>query len=147
MVIPEIQKVKDVFKDANKLYNDILFRYVNMSSTKAELIRYNHSQLEKGIRSDGTKINPFYVSLKYKNRFNPVDLYLEGDFYKSFKVAVVKGNDVLLLIWASDFKAPFLKGDYGKEILGLTDGNVEKFAQNFVTYFTTELPKEIINTI
>ena len=147
MEIPAIRKAKSVFDNADKLYNDILFKYVNLASTQRLIIGLNHLQLENGIKSDGSKIKPFYASLKYKGRRSPVDLYLEGDFYKSFKVSVVKGQDVFLLIWASDFKSPFLKGNYGKEIFGLTDTSVQLFVDNFRPYFLTEIERIIKDSI
>lgn len=147
MVIPEIEKAKNVFNDANKLYNDILFRYVNLSSTKRELINYNRLQLSKGIKSNGKLITPFYASIFYKGRISPVDLKDTGSFYRSFKVAILNNTDIFIHIYATDPKTPKLEFKYSKEIFGLTDSNVELFAQNFITYFLTEISKEIINRI
>lgn len=143
MFIPEIHKAINVFEKIDAIYNKVLFRYLNLSSTQRKIIGYNHSQLEKGIKSDGSLITPFYASLKYKGRRAPVDLYLEGNFYRSFKIEVFENTDVYLFIFASDRKANFLKGKYDKKILGLTENSIDLFVQNLIPYFKREMPKEI----
>ncbi len=100
MFIPEIHKAINVLKKIEPLYNKILFKYLNSTSTQRDIIGYNHNQLEKGFKSDGTQITPFYASLKYKGRKSPVDLYLEGNFYRSFKIEVFENTDVFLFIFA-----------------------------------------------
>lgn len=147
MLIPEISNVINALNDMPKMYNTILLRYLKLVSTQRTLLTYNKFQLSEGMKSDGTQIKPFYASLKYKGRRSPVDLHLTGDFYRSFKIEVFESTDVFLFIFASDKKANFLKGDYGEEIFGLTDENIDRFADDFKEYFLNEIGKEMINRI
>ena len=149
MFIPEIHKAINILEKIEPLYNEILVDYLNLSSTQNKLIGYNHAQLRQGINSDGKLIKPFYANIKYKGRKSPVDLYLEGNFYRSFKIEVFKNTDVYLFIFASDSKTRFLTSDsrYGKKVIGLTDKSIDLFAKDFIPYFKREIARKIKNMI
>lgn len=147
MLINAIDNVINVFKNADKLYNVILVNYIALVSTQRQILDYNRNQLSKGLKSTGELIKPFYASLNYKGRRSPVDLKQEGDFYKSFKLTAIKGSDVFLYIYATDSKTERLQEKYGNAILGLTDRNVDRFAEDFKEHFLLEIRKIITNQI
>lgn len=147
MFIPEIHKTISVFKNIEPIYNKVLFRYLNLTSTRREIIGYNHKQLQKGIKSDGTLITPFYASIFYKGRISPVDLKRTGRFYRSFKLDVTNNSDIYIFISATDPKTPKLEFKYTTKIFGLADSSVELFIQNFIPYFKAEVEREIKNRI
>lgn len=147
MFIPEIEKAINALGKIEPLYNKILIKYLNLASTQREIIGYNHSQLERGIKSDGKLITPFYASIFYKGRISPVDLKRTGRFYRSFKIDVFENTDVFLFISATDPKTPSLEFKYTTRIFGLSDSSVELFVKNFIPYFKTEMEREIKNLI
>ena len=82
---------------------------------KDKLIKANQDYLRRGQDSKGISLGE-YANFKYKKRFEPVDLYLTGDFYSSFDVISNNGKvDVV----ASDWKTDKLKSKYGDNILGV----------------------------
>lgn len=98
-------------------------------------IELNKDQLEMGLRSDGSKVEPFYLSDSYarkKNQrnnrpgFGVPDLKNTGNFYAGF-YAVVKNND--LQIKSSDEKSQKLQDKYGKNIFGLTKDSKNIYLQ------------------
>lgn len=86
----------------------------------------NRQQLEQGIRSDGSPIEPDYtratVAIK-QSKGQPTDkvrLYDTGSFYGSLFVNLF---DNAFVLDATDSKAPELTAKYGDKILGLTPAN------------------------
>lgn len=144
MLIPKIKSTIELLRNADKLYNEILLKYLRLSSTQRILLTYNKSQLAKGINRDGKLITPFYASIFYKGRLSPVDLKDTGKFYRSFRIAIIANKDIFIHIFATDLeKTAKLEFKYGKEIMGLTQTNIDKFIFNFKSYFLVEIEKII----
>jgi len=102
--------------------------------TRFEIIRYNHSQLQRGTRSDGQNIAPNYRNRTYaelKAEQNPLpgfltpDLKLTGGFYSNFFIAV---DTEYYEIDSRDPKTDKLLKKYGENIFGLTQPNKDEYA-------------------
>lgn len=114
---------------------------------KDVIIELNQSQLRQGLTNQGTEIHPLYRSRTYAEfkaslstyeapNFVP-DLYLTGDFYKSFGLEIGNGD---YDIFSNDSKADDLTAKY-KEIFGLSPENLEK-VKTLVTNTFVNLLKE-----
>ena len=103
-----------------------------ITEESAEIQRMNTEQLDDGMRSDKKPIRPPYSPkyAAYKKRLglktNVVTLRLSGDFYKSLHPKRTAPDE--MEVSSNDFKAPFLTGRYGKEVLGLNEDNIDKLA-------------------
>jgi len=103
-----------------------------------EIIRLNQSQLHLGENASGGQLSPLYRSKIYAEfkaslstyeapNYVP-DLYLTGNFYKSFNIDIGRNE---YDIFSNDNKADDLMLKY-KDIFGLTDKNKE-IAMQLVT--------------
>lgn len=90
---------------------------------------------EQGVDRMGKAIRPRYtletVSVKKSKGqiTSHVTLKDEGDFYKSFKIVATLTQ---FEITALDFKTQALTDKYGKEILGLTDENLNEVIHSYI---------------
>lgn len=103
---------------------------------EAEIIDFNvEDQLyERGIDSRGKSLGEYANFTKEKKEqegkpFDRVTLRDEGDFHRSFNVKF--GVD-RFQIEASDSKTEDLQQDWGDEILGLTDQNLDHIKNDFI---------------
>ena len=139
-------------KTMRTIQNDFIVEVVRsiVEKNSNEIIELNTEKqlFDKGIGSDGKRLEPFPYSNPYeklKKRIGqPTDritLRLEGDFYKSFEVVI--GNEQFQ-INANDFKTKFLLKRYGQKVLGLTNSNVSQFSQMIIRpELLTEIRKKI----
>lgn len=109
------------------------------------MIDMNIDQMQDGIRSTGTKIDPPYrpytVSRK-KKIGQPVDrvtLKDSGDFHNSVRIKDYAQKKEL---FAYDPKSEMLQEKYGPEILGLTDSNLSKVRRNVRPIIIADVKKE-----
>ena len=88
-----------------------------MQEKDEQIIDLNHQQLDRGLDSKGNSLGR-YKRFKYKNRFQPVDLKLTGDFRRKDTLAAGKKSAE---IFSQDQKEPWLTKRYGKDIHGVPD--------------------------
>jgi hypothetical protein len=99
-----------------------------VKSSEDEIEELNRDQLWQGTKSDRTKIIPPYApsTIRRKKKkgqpYNRVTLKDTGQFYASIQAFVDQSG---INISSTDFKTKFLKGRYGKEILGLSFPSIE----------------------
>lgn len=104
-----------------------------------QILVLNKKQLNTGKRSDGKSLGK-YKNFKYKNRFEPVDLYKTGDFWNKFTLTAGKKSAE---IFSQDKKSSMLEKKYGKEIFGLTKENTT-VAEDIVKPGLQDLFKEAV---
>jgi len=113
------------------------------------IIELNQSQLRQGLTNKGTAIHPLYRSRTYAEfkaslssyeapNWTP-DLYLTGDFYKSFGLEIGNGE---YDIYSNDGKADDLSKKYS-DIFGLTAENLEKVKINVTNTFVNLLKEKL----
>ena len=102
-----------------------------VAANQSFILDLNRSQLnDYGIKNTGDAVRPGYKNLtinlkKQKGqRIDHVTLKDEGDFYNSFRIEFTQSG---FFIKALDVKTKSLIAKYGREILGLTEPNIEKF--------------------
>jgi len=116
-LIRKLRKVKDLLPAL------LLAVIIESEAAIADL---NIEQLQAGIRSDSSPIEPPYTPLtvaikKVKGQpFDRVTLRDEGDFYQGIKIEVFQ-NEFRLI--GTDNKTFKLESKYGEAILGLTQEN------------------------
>lgn len=86
-----------------------------MSEKDEPILDLNRQQLDRGLDAKGESLGR-YKNFKYKNRYQPVDLKLKGDYREKFTLAAGKKSAE---IFSQDFKDGFLKKRYGKDINGI----------------------------
>lgn len=111
-------KLNDLVQNWDKYLDDFI------QAIEPDLIDVNTDQLDKSIDSKGKKFpayaNPDYAKLK--GRKFP-DLKLTGDFRSDFFVDYF--NDKIY-IDSKDEKTEKLVGQYGEDLFGLTESNLNK---------------------
>lgn len=132
-------EVQELIRKFQKL-KERNFPYEYVRDNKEFVVELNRQQLRKGIKADDTEVTPYYANIKYKGRRKPVDLYLKGDFYRSFRV--VLGNDGFY-IEARDYKSEMLLKKYGAEVLGINFKSLEILRTTFYLYLQKEIRKEL----
>ena len=86
-----------------------------MSENDEPIMDLNKQQLDRGLDAKGETLGK-YKNFKYKNRYQPVDLKLTGDYRNKFTLAAgTKSAE----IFSQDFKDDILKKRYGKDINGI----------------------------
>jgi len=116
-----------------------------------EIIRLNQSQLHLGENAAGGQLSPIYRSKTYAEfkaslstyeapNYVP-DLYLTGDFYKSFGIEIGRNE---YNIFSNDNKADDLMLKY-KDIFGLTDQNKEIAMQLVTKTFVNLISNKLKN--
>lgn len=118
LVLP-LQKIDmvNLFKEALEKKEDTVFIL-------------NYEQLDKGKDAGGKSLGR-YSNFKYKNRYEPVDLLLTGDWRGKFTLAVKEKNAE---IFSQDEKDNKLHKRYGKDITGLDHISKQKLADVIKPY-------------
>lgn len=80
----------------------------------------NEQQLDKGLDAKGKSLGR-YKNFKYKNRFQPVDLKLTGEFRRKFTLTAGKKSAEM---FSQDQKEDILIKRYGKDIHGIQQANM-----------------------
>jgi hypothetical protein len=88
----------------------------SIEKNEDEIMDLNRRQLDRGLDSEGGSLGK-YKNFKYKNRYEPVDLKLTGDFRNKFSLQV---SDKETEIFSQDAKEAKLKKKYGKAIFGIS---------------------------
>lgn len=88
-----------------------------ISANEDRIMDLNRQQLDRGLDSEGRSLGK-YANFKYKNRFQPVDLKLTGDFRNKFSLQI---DDKQTEIFSQDEKETKLIKRYGKDIFGIPD--------------------------
>lgn len=97
-----------------------------LKSNEAVAVDLNLSQLNDGINSDGSSIEPPYRELTREikkgkgQRSDVVTLKDEGDFHEGF---FIEGESFPVGFWSIDYKVIELTQKYGSEFFGLTREN------------------------
>jgi hypothetical protein len=89
------------------------------------ILDLNRQQLNSGIDSRGKSLGK-YANFKYKNRYQPVDLKLTGEYHRKKTLGIRKKDAEM---FSQDEKAPMLEKRYGKDIEGLTFQNLGNAAE------------------
>lgn len=130
------------FCDAVELIDPVRTVQLCIQSTSFEMVAFNCKQLESGLTSLDSTLQPYDPKLKYygkqypeykgdfyqvfKNKLNPKpgignpDLFLTGEFYKGIGVVVTPTE---YTVNSTSENAPRLEIKYGSEIYGLTPQN------------------------
>ena len=101
---------------------------------------------EQGINSKGKSLgdySPYTIDIK-KSKGQPyahITLRDTGDFQRSF---YIEFRDNEFEIMASDSKAAELQADFGKEIMGLTDANLDELIDIDIKEMLIQIIKKTI---
>jgi len=103
---------------------------------KEILIDFNTSQLMSGKNSKGQSLGDYASDsyAKLKRSMNPkanghVDLYFEGDWQESF---FLEAQSFPVLFNASNWKTNLLVTNYGEDVFGIDEDNLEKFIEGYL---------------
>lgn len=132
-------EVQELIRKFQKL-KERNFPYEYVRDNKEFVVELNRQQLRQGIKSDGAEVTPYYKNFNYKRREKPVDLYLQGDFYRSFRVVLADDG---FYIEARDSKTDRLLKKYGAEVLGINFKSLQILRTTFYLYLQKELRREL----
>lgn len=108
-----------------------------------KIMDLNREQLDRGLDSAGKSLGK-YANFKYKNRFQPVDLKLTGDFRDRFTLAV---DDKQTIIFSQDVKDDDLRKRYGNDITGIADRDIERMQEiiepDFINNFSFQIASKL----
>lgn len=111
-----------------------------IEGNKEEILDLNRQQLDRGLDSEGDSLGK-YKNFRYKNRWRPVDLKLEGDFRGEMDLRTdAKGTE----LYSHDWKMPILEKRYGKDIFGVPTVFISNMQSAIVDDFVNEYSKLII---
>jgi hypothetical protein len=131
------QKLSKQIEKIKRLSEDDLMKHLSKNvSLKENIVNLNtQDQLyNKGIDSNNITIGEysnFTKDIKQRNgqRFDHITLNDTGAFYDSFKVYLTPDND--FLIYSDPIKDDTnLIEEYGEDIIGLTEDNLDKIRNN-----------------
>lgn len=97
----------------------------------------NERQLDIGIDAGGNSLGR-YRNFSYKNRWEPVDLKLTGEFRRRFTLSSFKAETN---ITSTDSKTAKLERKYGGDIFGLTKQSLSIFGSVILDYLTSKKDK------
>lgn len=119
-------EIRDLFKSALKKMQPGKAMAAAVEMNEAEIIAANNRQLDQGLDGNGKSLGR-YKNYKYKNRFQPVDLKLHGDYRGKKTVAA---DEKKTEIFSQDFKEPFLEKKYGKAISKVSPAKMQEIVKN-----------------
>ena len=132
------KSVTDILTKASNLNEDLAWLLSIDNGVKKEIIKLNTiDQLyEKGIDSLSDSLgdySDFTIGLKRQKgqRTDHITLKDTGDFYNSFRVSVTKSAIVINATTQKEDND--LAEQFGQEIIGLTDENLEVITQMILT--------------
>lgn len=108
----------------------------------------NRIQLSKGLRDDGSALDPEYADSTKHIKSNKsglagviehVTLYDEGDFHKSIFSSIISNS---LVMDSEDDKLGILIGKYG-DMLGLTKDSISKLRAKFMPIYISNIIKKL----
>lgn len=86
-----------------------------LEKNEETVFELNKQQLDRGQDASGGSLGR-YASFKYKNRFQPVDLLLTGEFRRKF---TLQEGTKTAEVFSQDEKNDKLTKRYGKDIFGI----------------------------
>ncbi len=129
----------------NVSLKDLLYEVLVQNTDLIEDL--NAEQLNQGIRSDGSRIepeySPGYAELKKSLGFNPniVNLKLDGDYQRGITAKVSK---YVVDIDNIDSKDAKLSEKYGATIIGLTEDSVAMLNREITPLLIEKLKKRLL---
>lgn len=117
---PIYQKRDNLLKIVNSI------RFILADEIRKErkwIIEANRQQLLKGQRSDGKDMPEYVEGSKAPSAPGLITLFDSGEFLDSIDSLF---NDEGITFESDDYKAGFLLGKYGKEVLGLNQENIQE---------------------
>ena len=120
--------VLEVVKNTVKEYDYIILDM----NTESQLFQKGIDRKGRSLASVSGGYSPITVEIKmFKHQpTDRVTLKDEGDFHRSFYIEYLTDGFV---IKASDWKTDILKKNWGPDILGLTQENINEFMRDYVT--------------
>lgn len=119
---------EQILKAANELASKLKPTFIkSVKQNKPLLLELNDKQHDEGILNTGRPITPLYSpqTQQRKGIKNP-NLLETGDYRSKKDINILPDK----LEWINtDFKSPFLKGRYGDDIEGVTEGNADEWAE------------------
>lgn len=116
---------------------------IAIEKNEDKIMDLNRQQLDKGLDSAGKSLGK-YKNFKYKNRFQPVDLKLTDDFREKFTLAV---DDKQTEIFSQDVKDDKLRKQYGNDITGIGDRNIERMQEiiepDFINNYSFQIASKL----
>jgi len=98
----------------------------------------NVGQMNKGIKSDGSLIGEYS---RYSAKSGHITLHDTGDFHDGIKFKTITSE--YALIESTDSKDAMLSEEYGDEIKGLTDENMDEYKLQFVNELLQLMKKRL----
>lgn len=117
-----MNQLSNIFTDPFKDIDITGIIDASIAKNEQQIIDYNLQQLDKGIDAKGKSLGR-YRNFAYKNRFEPVDLKLTGEYRRKKTISKSKGKKQVEM-FSQDIKADMLAKKYGKDIEGLTDQHI-----------------------
>jgi hypothetical protein len=105
-----------------------------------EIMDLNRQQLDRGLDANGDSLGR-YKNFKYKNRYQPVDLKLTGEFRRKF---TLQSDDKETEIFSQDLKAKWLEKRYGVDINGVPSSLIPNMQELIIDDFTEEYEKQLL---
>lgn len=133
-MIDAVENKINAIKDFLNRKDEILLNVIRSKESEvADLVI--DEQLMKGIDSEGNQITPPYTPYTVRRKiragqpFDRVTLRDTGDFHRSI---FLRYNDTSFEVLANDPKVARLVRKYGGAILGLTNDNIDRLANDIV---------------
>lgn len=119
-----MKELKTIFTDPFKSVDMQAIIAAGIEKHEQDIIDLNTQQLDRGLDAKGKSLGK-YKNFKYKNRYEPVDLKLTGEYRRKKTVTAGKKHAEM---FSQDEKAPMLEKKYGKDIEGLNSQNMDSLA-------------------
>jgi len=152
-IIKDISNFRKQLKlNASRLDRDkILFEIWSKPFVQDKIIDLNHEQLLQGLNGEG-EILGFYASREYarfkagragrKAPFGVVDLFLNGDFFDTFRV--LPNNRGFVLDAITDLHGWDMEKRYGTQIIKLSNESLQKLIDFIRPIFIDEALCQLI---
>lgn len=138
----DLQKFVFLMKNIRSILKVELDKQMERAEIKTYITVLNVKQLKEGKRSDGISL-PDYSETSVKIYGKPagaIKLFDTGDFYNSIEAKTEKSTIKLISTDPKYTQADInLRGRYGKEILGLTEKNIENVREKIISPLIIEI--------
>jgi hypothetical protein len=132
------EDIVNLFMTPLKKINPAKALMVAIGSNEQGILRLNDQQLDRGLDADGKSLGK-YKNYKYKNRFEPIDLKLTGEFRRKESIGV---DEKKTEFFSQDWKAPMIEKRWPKA-LGLTFQNLVIMGEIIKPDFDREVKNQL----
>jgi hypothetical protein len=131
---------KDIFVKPFEETKPVKALVIAIERHEDAIMDLNRQQLDRGLDANGDSLGR-YKNFKYKNRWQPVDLKLTGDFRRKF---TLQSDEKETEIFSQDYKAKWLEKRFGVDINGVPSSLIPNMQDIIIDDFQEEYEKQLL---